>query len=112
MSIKKIYSVYDRKAQYYLPLYIADSDAQAERQFSNVVVTSETDISKYPADFDLVCVGTMNMENAEILPKRPVDLIINGLVALQAANFQRSRYQKVLSDQMDIEEFAQSSDAP
>lgn len=100
-----LYSIYDRKAQYYLPLFQASSDAQAERQFAQIVTQSETDVSKYPADFDLVRLGALNVETGYIEPEQPIGLIINGLVSLQAANSERNRYKKALDNpQVDLED--------
>lgn len=105
MQSSNIYSVYDRKAAYYLPLFTMRGDADAERQFAQIVTQSETDVSKYPADFDLVALGTINLENGRIEPVYPVRTIINGLVALQAAQAERTRYQKILSNpQVDLED--------
>ena len=47
----------------------------------------------------------MEMESGEIIPKFPVGLVINGLVALQAAQAERARYAKALNPQTDIEDF-------
>ena len=54
MQIHKLYSIYDRKAAYYLPAFQMRSHADAERQFSEIVTSSDTPISKYPADYDRV----------------------------------------------------------
>lgn len=104
MQIMKIYAAYDRKAQYYLPVFQQRSDAEAIRAFTEAVMTSESNVSKYPAEYDLVLVGTMDMESGEVTPEWPVGLIINGLVALQAAQAERARYAKALNPQVDIEE--------
>lgn len=104
MQIHKLYSIYDRKAAYYLPVFQMRSHADAERQFSEIVTNSDTPISKYPADYDLVCIGEINLESAQIVPNYPCEALINGLVALQNAHLQRSRYAKAINSQVDIEE--------
>lgn len=101
--IMLIFSAYDRKAQYYLPVFMARSEAEAIRMFTEAV-TGDTQVAKYPAEFDLVLLGDMEMETGEIFPKAPVGLVINGLVALQAAQAERARYAKALNPQVDIEE--------
>lgn len=103
--IMLLFAAYDRKAQYYLPVFMARSEAEAIRMFSEAVIGSDTAVSRYPAEFDLVLLGDMEMETGEIFPKQPVGLIINGLVALQAAQSERARYAKALNPQTDIEEF-------
>lgn len=105
MQISKIYAAYDRKAQYYLPCFQQRSDAEAIRAFTEAVINSESNVSKYPAEYDLVLLGQMDMETGEITPQWPVGLIINGLVALQASQAERARYAKALNPQTDIEEF-------
>lgn len=105
MQINNVYSLYDRKAQYYLPLFTMRSDADAVRQFASIVTTSDTPISQYPADYDLVRLGSIDLETGLINPEYPVGTVINGLVALQNANTERSRYKAILAQQVDIEEF-------
>lgn len=105
MQEAHIYSIYDRKAAYYLPLFNQRGHADANRQFTELVINSDTPIAKYPADYDLVCLGSIDLETGRIDPIYPVETIINGLVALQNAQLERSRYAKVLkSEQVDIEE--------
>lgn len=105
MQVSIIYSIYDRKAQYYLPLFNARTDADAVRSFTQIVTQSETDIAKYPADFDLIRLGKIHLETGLIDREWPVGLVINGLVCLQNAHTERARYQSLLSNQqVDIEE--------
>lgn len=104
MQINNLYSIYDRKAAYYLPLFTMRSHADAERQFSEIVTNSDTPVSKYPADYDLVCLGQMNLETGQIVPTYPCETLINGLVSLQNAHFERSRYAKALNSQVDLED--------
>jgi len=105
MQTGLIFSIYDRKAAYYLPLFTMRSEADAIRQFNSIVTQSDTDVSKYPADYDLVAIGDIDLEIGRIEPIYPARTIINGLVAFQAAQAERARYAKLLSNpQIDIEE--------
>lgn len=106
-----IYSVYDRKAQYYLPPFYADSNVQALRSFTEAVVTSDTDISRYPSDFDLVGLGHIDLITGKVTSLTHVDLIINGLVALQQAQEERRRYRLATQggEQLDIEDSLKAS---
>jgi len=104
MQISKLFAAYDRKAQYYLPVFQARSEAEAIRSFSEAVISSDSNVSRYPAEYDLVFLGDMDMETGEITPQFPVGLIINGLVALQAAQADRARYAKALNPQIDLED--------
>lgn len=96
MTPHNIYSIYDRKAQYYLPPFACRGDAEAHRTFAEAVTTSETPLATYPADFDLVWLATMDLETGVVTGSMP-RLIINGLVALEAAHAQRRRYAQVLN---------------
>lgn len=105
MQEAQIYSLYDRKAAYYLPLFQMRGHADATRQFTEIITQSDTPVSKYPADYDLVCLGSIDLETGQIDPVYPCETIINGLVALQNAQIERSRYAKILkTEQVDIEE--------
>lgn len=99
-----IYSIFDRKAEYYLPIFQHRSDTDAIRDFTQVVMASETQISQYPADFDLVRIGLLQLETGLIQAVHPSALVINGLVALTNAQSERGRYKAVLAQQMAIEE--------
>lgn len=104
MQLTNIYSIYDRKAQYYLPVFQHRSNADAIRDFANVVTSSETPIAQYPADYDLVIIGSLDLESGQITPQYPCGTVLNGLVALTNAQAERGRYKAILAQQMDIEE--------
>lgn len=105
-----IFSIYDRKAQYYLPPFTARSEADALRTFNEAVVSSETPISQYPADFDLLVLGTVDLESGELTPERPSPRpLVNGLVALTNAQRERSRYQAILSTVQSEEPLPEAS---
>lgn len=106
-----IYTIFDRKAAYCLPVFNVKTDTDAMRQFTNIVVNSDTDISKYPADFDLLCIGHIDLDSGFIKEIHPPKTIINGLVALTGAQSDRARYKKVLDGQLDIEDFVQPESA-
>jgi len=104
MQTNKIYALYDRKAGYYLPIFQMRGDTDAIRQFSEIVTQSDTPVSKYPADYDLVSLGYIDMETGQIEPTYPCETLINGFVALQNAQLERSRYAKALNGQVDLED--------
>lgn len=102
MQISNMYSVFDRKAGYYLPIFQTRSDAQAVRIFTETVVSQETgDLSKYPADFDLVCLGSMDLDTGELFPEKNSRHILNGLSALQASQAERARYKSALAPSVE-----------
>lgn len=105
MQEAQLYSIYDRKAGYYLPIFQMRGNADAIRQLTELVTNSDTPIAKYPADYDLVRLGSIDLETGQIEPMYPCETLINGLVCLQNAQIERSRYQKILkTEQVDIEE--------
>lgn len=103
MQVNWIYSTYDRKAQYHLAVFTARGDADASRMFTEAVVKSETPLSQYPADFDLVKIGSINLDTGVLTPEPVPVLMLNGLVALTEAQRQRNRYQTVLGTIEDEE---------
>lgn len=106
-----IYAIYDRKAQYYLPPFTVRGDADAHRTFTEAVMTSETPISQYPADFDLVRVGSIDLESGLLATPEngmPV-LLINGLVCLEVAQRERRRYNAILNPSQEEIPFPEAS---
>lgn len=92
-----IYCIWDRKAGIALPAFSSQNDTSAVRTFTEAVMTSETPVSQYPADFDLMRIGTVDLETGTLTGLNPSDLLINGLVALTDAQRERSRYQRILN---------------
>lgn len=103
MQTLKIFAAFDRKAQYYLPIFQARTEVDAIRSFSDAIM-GDTPLAKYPADYDLICLAEMDTESGKITPIWPVDLVINGYTALDLANKERSRYAKAINGQVDIED--------
>lgn len=99
-----IYSIYDRKAQYFLPVFQLKADGEAIRAFTNMVVSSDTDVSRYPGDFDLVKLASFDQHSGALVSHQ-YEPLLNGLVALTTSNQERSRYKKALEGQLDIEDF-------
>lgn len=91
-----IYTIYDRKASYCLPVFSLKSEADARRQFSEIITQSDTLVSKYPGDYDLVCIAEFDEQTGNVIPYSPTETVINGLTALQAAQHEREQYQKAL----------------
>lgn len=110
----EIFSVYDRKAGYYLPLFTQRSEGEALRQFGELVTRSDTPLAQYPADFDLCRLGRMDLESGKLEAVFPADLLQNGLVAFTTALQQRERYRKVSvrGEQLDIDELLGDSVDP
>lgn len=56
----KIYSVYDSKAQAYLPMFTVRSHGEAVRQFTDLANNKQTAVNKYPEDFSLMELGSFD----------------------------------------------------
>lgn len=99
MQISNLYSIYDRKAGYYLPLFQKRSEAEAIREFTECVKMHDGPIAQYPSDFELCELGQMDLDTGEILPAKNARVIMNGLSCLQAAHAERKAYEAALSSQ-------------
>lgn len=57
--MKKIFQIYDSKAEYYLlPAIIVDTKGLAIRTFQNTVDQQDSVLNRYPEDFTLFETGT------------------------------------------------------
>lgn len=99
----KLYSVFDRKGAYYLPLFQAHTDGEAVRQFMELVVSSETPISRFPSDYQLVWIGELDLHSG-LITQDDISFIISGEQALLEANRDRKRYRDMLGAQSDLED--------
>lgn len=111
MQIIQIYSIWDRKAAYYLPLMQHRSDTDAMREFTGLVMNPDTPISQYPADFDLLRMGAFAVEDGTLVPETHPVPIVNGLVCLQNAHQERRRYEALLQHGQVPEPAVEASEA-
>lgn len=73
--ISKIFSVFDSKAEAYLPPMFVQSRGVAIRMFSSAVADEKHDFFRYPADYTLFELGQFDDSNAQfILHSTPVSL--------------------------------------
>lgn len=56
----KIYSIYDNKAQAFLPMFTVRTHGEAIRSFTDICNNPKTNVNKYPEDFALMEIGTFN----------------------------------------------------
>ena len=66
--IKKLYSVYDKKAQSTLAVFETTNDLVAIRDFSQACTNKDSQIAKFAEDYQLMCLGELNTETAVIAP--------------------------------------------
>lgn len=58
--VKKVFSVYDNKAEAFLQPFFADTTGVALRSIGDAIADSSHPFGKYTADFTLFCLGTFN----------------------------------------------------
>ena len=66
--IKKLYSVYDKKANTTLGVFESTNDLVAIRDFSQICNNKDSQIAKFADDYQLMCLGEINTETAVIAP--------------------------------------------
>lgn len=64
--IRKLYSVYDKKAQNTLGVYEQANDLVAIRDFSLLCKKDDTPICKFPEDYALLALGEIDQETGII----------------------------------------------
>lgn len=67
----QIFSIYDSKAEAFLPPFYMRNKGEALRAFESTVKDKENknnQIAAYPADYSLVLIGTLNQLSGEISP--------------------------------------------
>lgn len=64
--ISIIFSIYDSKAEFYLPLVLFNSKGESLRNFADAVNNPDTMLSKHAADFTLFEVGSFDNTTGEI----------------------------------------------
>lgn len=57
--MKRLYAVYDVKAEAYGPLMAVKADAVAVREFGNLVLDPQSMVGKYPDDYELHELGSL-----------------------------------------------------
>lgn len=67
--IKKIFAVYDKKAKTELAIFEQPNELVAIRDFSQACNNKESMLKKFPDDYELMCLGTINTETLEIAPE-------------------------------------------
>lgn len=77
--IYNCFSVYDEKAQAFLPPFILPKIAQAERAFSDCVNSEDHQFGQHPSDYTLFRLGTFNDEDGQFLLERSKQSLGNGV---------------------------------
>lgn len=64
--LTKLFSIYDSKAEFYLPVFQMKSQGEAIRAFTQSAQKGQSDLALYPMDFTLVEIGTFDDSNASV----------------------------------------------
>lgn len=66
MSVKNLYSIQDVKAQECLNVVMLKNNVEAERFFQAVCENAQSPVSRYPKDYRLLCLGSIDSETGVI----------------------------------------------
>lgn len=87
---KGIYAIYDNKAQSILGiLWMVSHIAVAIRTFTDYARAENSNIPKYPQDYDLIQLGTLSEDEKTVISTPPADQIVmtgEALIAAISAN--------------------------
>ena len=73
---KKLYSVYDKKADVYSPIMQFDNDVSAVRNFQQACAQNDSLLSRYPDDFRLDYVGDFDSKLGILYPINAPKVIV------------------------------------
>ena len=71
---KKMYSIFDSKAQVYNPPFFNLTHGEAERNFSQLVSDPKSTLFLYPKDFDLYYLGEYDDNTGKFNPCPPTHM--------------------------------------
>lgn len=71
MKEQKLYTIYDHKADMYLPPVIFKNDEMACRSIALQIAGDKSMISQFPSDYSIVEIGDWNCDNALISSSGP-----------------------------------------
>lgn len=66
--LQKLFSIYDLAAQAYSPPFVASTLGIAIRSFTEVLSNPQSSPGKYPADFQLMELGEIDLNLGQIAP--------------------------------------------
>ena len=78
--LKNIYSIFDKKAAFYLTPFFLRNDPEAQRAVQQMLQTRDNQLALSPQDYQLVRIGTYDDTTSEIIPTETV--VICEVVAL------------------------------
>lgn len=79
MAEKKVFSVYDIKAELFGPPFFTNREGEAVRMFKDAANDPNTMVGKHPSDYKLCCIATWDDESGEFESKTPPTLMGSGI---------------------------------
>lgn len=89
IMILQVFSVYDVKADVYMPPFFMSAVGQAVRAFKDLANDRNTTVGRHPGDFKLVKIGAWDDSTAVFEPMSPVmlgfaeDFVDKNVIALR-----------------------------
>lgn len=74
MSAKMLFSLHDVKAMECLNVVMLKNNAEGERFFQAVCENPQSPVSRYPRDYKLLCLGSIESEDGTIVSFVPRDV--------------------------------------
>lgn len=100
----KIYSVYDGKAEMYLPPFYQTADGAAIRMFQGAVNDQDHDFCKYAADYTLFAIGEWDEKSGTIFSAQQNLALGNGLTFQDSGSFEKALQTTTDNLQQEIQE--------
>lgn len=72
---KFVYTIHDKVANCYDPLFVADTDEMAKRMVIENATDARSQFAKYPNDFALYRVGSFDIKKCDLQHENPVCIL-------------------------------------
>lgn len=80
--MQRIYAVFDRVAETAVGgLMLFPGDPSAVRTFLDLVADPKTQVGQHPRDYDLICVGTYDMQRCAVVGHEQPVTVLTGAAA-------------------------------
>ncbi len=79
MQKQILVNIYDQKAKNYGFVQTHPHLVSAERMLLEMIASGQGNVAKYPEDFSLYQIGTIDLESGEIVPNFPPQLICHAI---------------------------------
>lgn len=80
----QFYSIFDTASGLYLRPFLAQSDGQAKRSFSDIAVDADHEVGRHPEDYSMIRLGIFDDNNGKIVDEQN-ETLITGLEAVAAS---------------------------